>query len=164
MEEIRPGVFIGDLADAKRFKGVTVNVSKVSLVHKGEIHIPLHDTKKQKKQFDIAVNETVHAIQAHDRVLVHCAVGCNRGPTVLATSLAWLENKSFEETLGWIEEERPFVNPMQEYRELANEMLEKELEVEKKEEDISTPRTDIYIKLKRFLWLNVKQPILQKVK
>jgi protein-tyrosine phosphatase len=89
------------------------------------IHVPLQDGPGNKlSQFTLAI-ELLEALMTYTSktVLVHCAQGVSRSPTVLATYLACLRGTSFEEEVDKLKELRPIVSPNPVLIELAKEFL-----------------------------------------
>lgn len=100
MDEVAPGLYVGTAADATdehllREQGVT---AVVSLTHDALDAVPDHTTavdvpltdgpQHDREAFDRAVTETLARLAADEPVLVHCAAGSSRSPSVAATALA----------------------------------------------------------------------------
>jgi protein-tyrosine phosphatase len=111
MDLVGPDLFVGTLADATDSHHLEKDeiTVVVSLTHKTpdlstqvvDIHsIPLIDgPQNSREQFTTAVEETVTALGDGKRVLVHCAAGASRSPTVAATALALVQEIDLEDAI-----------------------------------------------------------------
>jgi protein-tyrosine phosphatase len=98
-----------------------------SITHRS---IPLIDgPQHDPAEFQRAVETTVDALDAGERVLVHCSVGASRSPAVAGTALALVDELGLEEAFRQLTEKRPAVQPHESllrragyvYTELSNE-------------------------------------------
>lgn len=117
MNRIRDQLFLGDALDAENPEKLsTLNIDTViSLTtdprETTTIHQPLEDGENSPEHFNSAVDAVRDAYTANTTVLVHCAVGQSRAPTVLATALAAEGDQPFETVLDELKSERPIINP-----------------------------------------------------
>ena len=123
MDLVGPDLFVGtldDATDSHRLEkdGIT---TVVSLTHETpdpsaqalDIYsIPLVDgPQNSREQFTKAVEQTVTALTAGERVLVHCAAGASRSPTVAATALALVQEMDLENAIQQVADSRDAVDP-----------------------------------------------------
>jgi len=123
MDLVGPDLFVGTLADATdshRLEKDEITVV-VSLTHENpdfsaqalDTHsIPLIDgPQNSREQFTKAVEKTVTALNDGKRVLVHCAAGASRSPTVAATALALSQEMDMEDAIQQVADNRDVVDP-----------------------------------------------------
>ena len=123
MDLVGPDLFVGTLADATdshRLEKDEITVV-VSLTHENpdfsaqtlDTHsIPLIDgPQNNREQFTKAVEKTVTALNDGKRVLVHCAAGASRSPTVAATALALSQEMDMEDAIQQVADRREAVDP-----------------------------------------------------
>ena len=123
MDLVGPDLFVGTLADATdshRLEKDEITVV-VSLTHENpdfsaqalDTHsIPLIDgPQNSRDQFTKAVKETVTALTNGERVLVHCAAGASRSPTVAGTALALVQEMDLEDAIQQVANSRDAVDP-----------------------------------------------------
>jgi protein-tyrosine phosphatase len=116
-------LFVGTRADATdeqhlETQGIT---TVISLIHENldlsepaiDIHaIPLIDgPQNSRDRFTEAVTETVTALADNECVLVHCAAGASRSPTVAATALALYQDIELGDAIQQVADNRADVDP-----------------------------------------------------
>ena len=123
MDLVGADLFVGtraDAADSQRLETHDIT-TVVSLTHEApelsaqaiDLHsIPLIDgPQNSREQFTKAVEETVIALEDGERVLVHCAAGASRSPTVAATALALVQELDLEDAIRQVSDSRDAVDP-----------------------------------------------------
>jgi len=123
MDRVGRNLFVGtrsDAADSQRLDSHEIT-TVVSLTHETpdlseqglNIHsIPLIDgPQNNRDQFTKAVQATVTALADGERVLVHCAAGASRSPTVAATALALTEEIDLQNAIQQVADNRDAVDP-----------------------------------------------------
>lgn len=76
--------------------------------------------EKVQKQFNEAVATTVQRLrETDDRIVVNCGAGVSRSAAVTATTIAVLEELSFQEGLKHVSDARQRVDPYDAFREYA---------------------------------------------
>jgi len=123
MNRVGTELFIGtgaDAADKQQLEthGIT---TVISLTHEKpdlsepaiDIYsIPLIDgPQNSRDRFTEAVTETVTALGGDESVLVHCAAGASRSPTVAATALALVQDIGLEDAIQQVADNRDAVDP-----------------------------------------------------
>ena len=122
MDEVVPGLYVGTTADATdehllREQGVT---AIVSLTHEAldaasdhtVVDVPLTDGPQHDREaFDQAVTETLVRLDAAEPVLVHCAAGSSRSPSVAATALALHAGLALDAAFTQVADRRDAVDP-----------------------------------------------------
>lgn len=126
MQEIVPGLFLGDATDACNIKEEAPHIKSIinasrdaSLcVHAADpaysyLHIPVSDTSKAliMQAFPRTCEFIDNALRAGEPVLVHCRVGRSRSPTIVAAYLVRKLKFSAENALNHIRSIRPIVAP-----------------------------------------------------
>ena len=123
MDLVGPDLFVGTLTDATNSHRLEKDeiTTVVSLTHETpdlsaqtlDIHsVPLIDgPQNNREQFTTAVEETVTALTDGERVLVHCAAGASRSPTVAATALALVQKMNLEDAIQEVADSRDAVDP-----------------------------------------------------
>ena len=123
MDQVGSDLFVGTLADANDNQcldkdAITVIVSlthdtpDVSNQAFDIYSIPLIDgPQNNRDKFSNAVQETVTALRDDERVLVHCAAGGSRSPTVAATALALACDMELEDAIQQVADNRDAVDP-----------------------------------------------------
>ena len=123
MDLVSPDLFVGTLDDATDSHRLEEDeiTTVVSLTHETpdlsakalDIYsIPLIDgPQNSREQFTKAVKETVTALTDGERVLVHCAAGASRSPTVAATALALVQELDLEDAIKQVADRRDAVDP-----------------------------------------------------
>jgi len=123
MDLVGPDLFVGTLDDATDSHRLEKDeiTTVVSLTHETpdlsaqtlDIYsIPLIDgPQNSRDQFTKAVKETVTALTDGERVLVHCAAGASRSPTVAATALALVQELDLEDAIQQVADRREAVDP-----------------------------------------------------
>lgn len=123
MDLVGSDLFVGTLDDATDSHRLEEDeiTTVVSLTHETpdlsepalNIHsIPLIDgPQNNRDQFNKAVQETVTALAGGERVLVHCAAGASRSPTVAATALALTEEIELQNAIQQVADNRDAVDP-----------------------------------------------------
>lgn len=154
MEEIIDNIYVGDKNDAEvpvlqenNVKHVlnlacTCSDARDSKMTRNYVHIPLKDGAANERMFRLAV-DTVQGFldMAEDdaRVLVHCNMGQSRSVAILATAVAIRENidagrvagdkplYTFDKAVVDIKEVRPIADPVDELRELGEQLVEEQI-------------------------------------
>ena len=123
MNLVGSDLFVGTLADATDSHRLETHeiTTVVSLTHQTPdlseptlniYSIPLIDgPQNNRDQFTKAVQETVTALADGGRVLVHCAAGASRSPTVAATALALTEEIELQNAIQQVADNRDAVDP-----------------------------------------------------
>ena len=123
MDLVGPDLFVGTLADATNSHQLEKDeiTTVVSLTHETPdvseptlniYSIPLIDgPQNNRDQFTKAVQATVTALADGERVLVHCAAGASRSPTVAATALALTEEMELQNAIQQVADNRDTVDP-----------------------------------------------------
>lgn len=123
MQEIIPGLFLGDVQDGMRpFDGFIFDVVEdprhylvISYVHRentGWIPILLVVNGQiiaSRYQLDVAADNIESAMQSHGKVLVHCNAGIERSPLTVAWFLYRKRGLSIDEAYALIISKRPQV-------------------------------------------------------
>src|SRR5271167_3481316 len=107
--EIIPGLFVGDLQDAKKFDGTIISV--LPDVPQDEppqaIHMPF------LAEGVVTLDRTAALIDDElaqgRRVLVHCEEGCERAPLVVAWFLKTRRGQTLDEAYALLKSARPIV-------------------------------------------------------
>ncbi len=75
-------------------------------------HCPLTDGPDNEwKAFERAVNTARGLYQQDGSLLIHCTAGISRSSTLIATTIAAEENRSFLDALSIVKQARPTANP-----------------------------------------------------
>ncbi len=118
--EILPNLFLGDLADAKRWQGFTITVLEYRPpeLPTNVVHIPIVDTNGTTGSDDVhvlfvqleALVTVVDAAMARgEKVLISCGQGMERSPLAVVWYLFRWKGMSVEEAYRLIREKRPQV-------------------------------------------------------
>ena len=119
--EILPNLFLGDLADAKRWQGfaITVLEYRPPELPTNVVHIPIVDTSRQVTNSDdahalfVQLEALVTVIDAAmargEKVLVSCGQGMERSPLAVVWYLFRRKGMTVEEAYNLVEEKRPQV-------------------------------------------------------
>jgi protein-tyrosine phosphatase len=107
--EIIAGLFVGDLQDAQRFRGVVISVlpdvPEIEPPH--AVHMPFLARGRD------SMEETAELIDAAlargERVLVHCEEGCERAPLVVAWFLRARRGMTLDQAYALLKSRRPIV-------------------------------------------------------
>lgn len=127
MNEIRDGVYLGNIRDAMEYEEDVEIVFSVTDYEppQADIHIGLIDGRENKQtQMDEAIEKAVELLESSRTILVHCNAGASRSVTVLAAALAVHEGAYLEDTLYEIEQERTSANPNPHLKEQAYESID----------------------------------------
>ena len=138
MDEITENLYLGKLSGAKNIDKIKkLGIKKVlslteefcwpnynesdNIIHKKLI---VGDSERQNiiKYF----GECLNFIKGDDKVLVHCAGGISRSPTVVIAYIMWSKKMSYKEALEFVREKRYGVFPNAGFRDQL-ELFEKEL-------------------------------------
>lgn len=121
MDEVAAGLYVGTAADATdeprlREHDVTAVVSlthdAVEPARTPVTDVPMTDgPRNDREAFDRAVTETLSRLDADDPVLVHCAAGSSRSPSVAATALALHEDIDLAAAFEQVADRRDAVDP-----------------------------------------------------
>ena len=123
MDLVGSDLFVGTLDDATDSHRLEEDeiTTVVSLTHETPdlseptlniYSIPLIDgPQNNRDQFTKAVQQTVAALADGERVLVHCAAGASRSPTVAATALALTEEMELQNAIQQVADNRDAVDP-----------------------------------------------------
>lgn len=100
----------------------------ISLTHdpqdRTDHHHPLNDGRgNDLETFEAAVEAAKRAIEADGDVLIHCAAGISRSAAVIATALASLERRKFNDVVDEIHRHRSEIAPNPALRYLARQCL-----------------------------------------
>ena len=123
-DEVVPGIWIGDYADAndpafirKHKIGVILNLAKevddrhtlagVQLVKVGMDDGVMANRGLMSKAADVIAN----AVAAKNPILVHCAAGISRSSTAVIAYLMQSKGKGWRASLTQLKKKRPIVNP-----------------------------------------------------
>ena len=119
--EIRPRLFLGDLADAASWDGLAITVleDRSPDLPPSVVHIPIYDPESGRARFE-EVERVVALVSEELRsgrqsVLVSCGHGVERSPLALAWYLYRVEGLSPPEAYDSIRERRPEVQPRLEW-------------------------------------------------
>lgn len=120
--EILPNLFLGDLADAKRWQGfaITVLEYRPPELPSKVVHIPIVDTTTPDEfhvlfvQLEALVTVVDTAMSRGEKVLVSCGQGMERSPLAVVWYLFRRKGMSVEEAYRLIREKRPQVIEHQE--------------------------------------------------
>jgi atypical dual specificity phosphatase len=111
--EAEPVAFTGVLTLSRRPEPLTTH------------HHPLDDgANNRPREFDDAVDTARALVRQDGPVLVHCAAGISRSSTVLATTLAVEDERSFAEGLTVVQRHRERACPHPALREQARRYVE----------------------------------------
>jgi protein-tyrosine phosphatase len=118
MRKIRNNLYIGDLLDSREKElndfDLVINVSSNNTENTTH-HYPLYDgepidKENQEKNFRNAVKKI---IESYDKkILVHCAIGKSRSPTVVATALSEIDGSNFDELVEKLGNPHPYLKEM----------------------------------------------------
>ena len=114
MDEVIPGLFIGDIEDARKpFDGFMFNVLEGPVRQPDSRHgwIPIIKggsprVQVSAKDLDTAAENIESAMRSHGRVLVHCAGGIERSPLTVAWFLFRKRGMTFENAYRLVTEKR----------------------------------------------------------
>lgn len=135
MTRIWERLFIGSLQDAERLShknpcGIATVITLCEQCVKGKaagvryIHLPIEDDKAvPSDQFEAVMDSIAENIQ-DGTVLVHCALGLSRSPTLTAAYMHRVGYKHFNFAFAEIEQLRPIVEPSETLRSSVKESLE----------------------------------------
>ena len=115
MDEVIPGLFIGDIEDSRRsFDGFVFNMLEGPVQNPDSRHgwIPIirsgpGEVRIRWKDLDIAAENIESALRTHGRVLVHCAGGIERSPLTVAWFLYRKRGMTWEEAYSLVTTKRP---------------------------------------------------------
>jgi protein-tyrosine phosphatase len=122
MTQILERLFLGSLQDAERLSrgnpnriSTVITLCEQSVEHKSPdvhyIHLPIEDAEPVPvRQFDAIIRSIAEAVRIGN-VLVHCAVGFSRSPTLTAAYLHCIKHKNFDAAMEGIRQVRPSVDP-----------------------------------------------------
>jgi protein-tyrosine phosphatase len=119
--EILPNLFLGDLADARRWQGfaITVLECRPPELPTNVVHIPIVDTNNDAAtsgdihvlfvQLEILVTVVDTALARGEKVLVSCGQGMERSPLAVVWYLFRRRGMSVEDAYRLVKEKRPQV-------------------------------------------------------
>ncbi|KAK0417827.1 hypothetical protein QR680_013231 [Steinernema hermaphroditum] len=152
MDEILPGLFLGNLRDSKDAQQLEEKrIEFVVSAHRSLEKFPeTHSTERPKcKVLRVAINDNpaenieqyfstvcafIHAARLQEKnVLVHCLMGVSRSAAFVAAYLLSATHLNYEEVFSFLSSRRPMVNPnfgfrMQLYKYCAGPRRNKERE------------------------------------
>ena len=119
--EVLPNLFLGDLADAKRWQGLAITVLEYRPpeLPTNVVHIPIVDTNNHEGSLDevhvlfvqletlVTVVDT--AMVRGEKVLVSCGQGMERSPLAVVWYLFRRKEMSVKEAYRLVKEKRPQV-------------------------------------------------------
>lgn len=121
MDEVATGIFVGTEADASdesllHAHGID---AVVSLTHNEpetgdvtRVDVPMIDGSQNSYQsFADAVKAVLTRRDDGQRVLIHCAAGSSRSPSVAATAMTCLTENTLNESFNQVLERRPETDP-----------------------------------------------------
>ena len=122
MTQIWERLFVGCLADAERLSRNNPNriATVISLCEQcvedraagvRYIHLPIEDDEPVPVRQFHAVMQAIAVSIRTGNVLVHCAGGFSRSPTLAAAYLTQTGYKSFDAAIEEIEHKRPIIDP-----------------------------------------------------
>ena len=118
--EILPNLFLGDLADAKRWQGfaITVLEYRPPELPTNVVHIPIVDTNNHANsdetralfvQLEALVTVVDTAMDRGEKALVSCGQGMERSPLAVVWYLFRRRGMSVEEAYRLVKQKRPQV-------------------------------------------------------
>lgn len=118
-------LYVGELMDGENaYVDLVLNVSRRRHGNPLQVHMPMVEGQEPSEmQFREAVALVIRHLEEGDEVLVHCASGVNRGPSVAAAAVALIEDLAWQEALERVREARPVVNPSHRYRRLTADVV-----------------------------------------
>ena len=134
MTRVWERLFVGNLQDAERLarknpSGIdtVITLCEQSVEDKAAgvryIHLPIEDDEAvPSDQFEAVMDSIAVNIQ-DGNVLVHCALGLSRSPTLTAAYMHRVGYKHFNFSLAEIEQLRPIVEPSETLRSRVKETL-----------------------------------------
>ncbi|TKR68160.1 hypothetical protein L596_024180 [Steinernema carpocapsae] len=130
MDEILPGLFLGNLKDSKDVQQLEEkNVEFIVSAHRNLEKLPDSDPERRAKfrilrieindnpgenvdQYFSTVSSFVHAARLEGKgVLVHCLMGVSRSAAFVAAYLLSTTHLEYDNVLAFINSKRPMVNP-----------------------------------------------------
>lgn len=119
MEQIRDGLYVGDLQDAAGLSDTDRNIQSFDHVitlsdrvtDATTEHYALSNWGDNDGLFEEAVDSIREYLRDGDEIFTHCTVGVSRSGAVVATAVAAEENREFDAVLEEIEEAMPQVSP-----------------------------------------------------
>lgn len=87
-------------------------------------HVPLIDGENEQADFDRAVGAVIKSVQNHSGdVLVHCQAGVSRSPAVVATAVAYMDEKTYDDAVNVVWSAKSSISPHPAFRDLAEDFL-----------------------------------------
>jgi len=127
MDQIRHNIYLGNMEDRfeQVYRSTTSPVTAMlTLVGHPDYYMPQHGTRhifieipladtygNDPKLFADAVQSLEFLLKLKHIVLIHCAQGISRSPSVLATYLARKEHRKFFDVVNELQGKRTIVNP-----------------------------------------------------
>jgi protein-tyrosine phosphatase len=121
MDEVAEGIFVGTEADASdesllRTHGIDVVISLTystpGTSDSTRIDVPMMDGPQNSTQaFANAVRAVLTQRDAGQCVLIHCAAGTSRSPSVAAAAMTHLTERSLNQSFNQVLERRPEIDP-----------------------------------------------------
>ena len=124
MTRVWERLFVGSLQDAERLSrnnpiqiATVISFCEQYVEHKAEdvryIHLPVEDAEPvPMRQFEMVMKAIAEGIRTGN-VLVHCAVGFSRSPTLTAAYMHRVGYKHIDAAMEEIRQVRPSVDPSQ---------------------------------------------------
>src|SRR5665213_638691 len=122
MTRIWERLFVGNLQDAERLSrknpnqiATVISLCEPCVEHKAEdvryVHLPVEDAEPvPMRQFEMVMKAIAEGIRTGN-VLVHCAVGFSRSPTLTAAYMHRVGYKHIDVAMEEIRQVRPSVDP-----------------------------------------------------
>jgi protein-tyrosine phosphatase len=122
MTRVWERLFVGSLQDAERLSrnntiqiATVISLSEQCVEHKADdvryIHLPIEDAEPvPMRQFEMLMKAIAEGIRT-GKVLVHCAVGVSRSPTLTAAYMHRVGYKHIDAAMEEIRQVRPSVDP-----------------------------------------------------
>lgn len=122
MDKVYDNIYIGDKTEAQKRNRLSLNnvayvvtlcetKSDYTTVHHVIEDAPLDNPEEHQSRFNRAVDIVLEALDQDVNILVHCAAGISRSPSVVATAIAHRENITLEDAVELVREERPEADP-----------------------------------------------------
>jgi protein-tyrosine phosphatase len=121
MDEVTEGIFVGTAADAADESLLQIHGigAVISLTHSerdtgaiDRVDVPMIDGPQNSYQaFVNAVQAVLTRRDDGQRVLIHCAAGSSRSPSVAAAAMTCLTEKTLNQSFNQVLERRPEADP-----------------------------------------------------
>ena len=117
---INDKIFLGDMKTANNKSLLQeIGITHV-LVSAGELDEPFPETFKYKKlmledfhwiNIKQHFNDCIDFMDQAEKILVHCAAGVSRSPSIVIAYFIKKEKMTFDEAFNFVSDKRPFINP-----------------------------------------------------